>query len=33
MVVQPPPADAIAATIEDLNPVTGSVSALMGQQR
>ena len=33
MVVQPPPADAIAATIEDLNPVTGSVSVLMGQQR
>ena len=31
-VVQPPPADAIAATIEDLNPVTGSVPALMGQR-
>ena len=32
-IVQPPPADAIAATIEDLNAVTGSVPALMGQQR
>jgi hypothetical protein len=33
MALQPPPADAIAATIEDLNAVTGSVPALMGQQR
>ena len=33
MVVAPPPADAIAATIQDLNPVTGSVSVLMGQPR
>ena len=31
-IVQPPPADAIAAVIEDLNPVTGSVPALMGQR-
>ena len=31
-VVPPPPADAIAAVIEDLNPVTGSVSVLMGQR-
>jgi hypothetical protein len=30
--MQPPPADAIAATIEDLNPVTGSVPALLGQR-
>ena len=32
VVMQPPPADAIAATIEDLNPVTGSVPALLGQR-
>ena len=33
-IVQPPPADAIAETIEnmDLNPVTGSVPALMRQR-
>ena len=33
-IVQPPPVDAIAETIEnmDLNPVTGSVPALMGQR-
>lgn len=31
-VTQPPPADEIAAAIEDLNPVTGSVPALMGQR-
>jgi hypothetical protein len=31
-VVVQPPADAIAATIEDLNPVTGSVPAVMGQR-
>ena len=33
-IVQPPPVDAIADTIEnmDLNPVTGSVPALMGQR-
>ena len=30
--VQPAPADATEATIEDLNPVTGSVPALMGQR-
>lgn len=32
VVMQAPPADAIADTIEDLNPVTGSVPALMGQR-
>lgn len=32
VVMQPPPADAIAATIEDLNSVTGSVPALLGQR-
>jgi cell division protein FtsL len=32
VVMQPPPAGAIAATIEDLNPVTGSVPALLGQR-
>jgi cell division protein FtsL len=32
LVMQPPPADAIAATSEDLNPVTGSVPALLGQR-
>jgi hypothetical protein len=31
-VVQPPPSDAIADVIEDLNPVTGSVSTLLGQR-
>jgi cell division protein FtsL len=33
-IVQPPPTDAIANTIEnmDLNPVTGSIPALMGQR-
>ena len=31
-IVQPPPTDAIADTIEDLNPVTGSMPALMGQR-
>ena len=31
-IVQPPAADAIADKIEDLNPVTGSVPALMGQR-
>ena len=30
--VQPPPSDAIADVIEDLNPVTGSVPALLGQR-
>ncbi len=29
-IVQQPPPDAMAQTIEDLNPVTGSVPALMG---
>ena len=32
VVMQAPPADAIADTIEDLNLVTGSVPALMGQR-
>jgi hypothetical protein len=32
VVMQAPPAEAIADTIEDLNPVTGSVPALMGQR-
>jgi cell division protein FtsL len=32
-IVQPQPTDAIADKIEDLNPVTGSIPALMGQQR
>ena len=32
VVMQAPPADAIADTIEDLNPVTGSIPALMGQR-
>jgi len=31
-IVQPPAADAIADKIEDLNPVTGSIPALMGQR-
>ena len=31
-VVQPPASDAIADVIEDLNPVTGSVSTLLGQR-
>jgi hypothetical protein len=31
-VVQPPASDAIADVIEDLNPVTGSVPALLGQR-
>jgi cell division protein FtsL len=31
-VVQQPPIDAIADTIEDLNPMTGSVPALLGQR-
>ena len=31
-IVQSPPADVIADKIEDLNPVTGSVPALMGQR-
>ena len=31
-IVQPPPTDAIADKIEDLNPVTGSVPALTGQR-
>ena len=31
-IVQPPPADAIADSIDDLNPVTGSVPALMRQR-
>ncbi len=31
-IVQPPATDAIADKIEDLNPVTGSVPALMGQR-
>jgi cell division protein FtsL len=31
-IMQPPPADAIADKIEDLNPVTGSIPALMGQR-
>jgi cell division protein FtsL len=31
-VMQPPPVDAIAATIEDLNPVTGSIPTLLGQR-
>ncbi len=31
-VVKPPPSDAIADVIEDLNPVTGSVSTLLGQR-
>jgi hypothetical protein len=30
--VQPPASDAIADVIEDLNPVTGSVPALLGQR-
>ncbi len=30
-IVQPPPTDALT-TIEDLNPVTGSVPALLGQR-
>jgi hypothetical protein len=34
-IVQPPPVDVIAEKIDstDLNPLTGSVSVLMGQQR
>ena len=32
MVVPPPATDAIAGKIEDLNPVTGSIPALMGQR-
>ena len=32
MVVQPPPIDAIADKIEDMNPVTGSIPSLMGQR-
>ena len=32
LIVQPPATDAIADKIEDLNPVTGSVPALMGQR-
>jgi hypothetical protein len=32
-VVQPAANDAIADKIDDLNPVTGSIPALMGQQR
>ena len=31
-IVQPSAADAIADKIEDLNPVTGSIPALMGQR-
>ncbi len=31
-IVQPPATDAIADKIEDLNPVTGSIPALMGQR-
>ena len=31
-IVQPPAAAAIADKIEDLNPVTGSIPALMGQR-
>ena len=31
-IVQTPPTDAIADKIEDLNPVTGSIPALMGQR-
>ena len=31
-VVKPPPSDAIADVIEDLNPVTGSVPTLLGQR-
>ena len=31
-IVQPAAADAIADKIEDLNPVTGSIPALMGQR-
>ena len=31
-IVQPPPADAVADKIEDLNPVTGSIPALMRQR-
>ncbi len=31
-IVQPPAAAAIAAKMEDLNPVTGSIPALMGQR-
>ena len=31
-IVQPPAADTIADKIEDLNPVTGSIPALMGQR-
>ena len=31
-IVQPPAADAIADKIEHLNPVTGSIPALMGQR-
>ena len=31
-IVQPPAADAVADKIEDVNPVTGSVPALMGQR-
>jgi cell division protein FtsL len=31
-IVQPPAADAIADKIEDLNPVTGSIPALMGRR-
>jgi hypothetical protein len=31
-VVKPPPTDAIADVIEDMNPVTGSVPALLGHR-